>query len=529
MRFPTLCITALGFIGFAMSQGSETTLTTRPCNNPKYCTTVRTPPARSNAYTSKETTDSTELTRTITAHRRQLTVVESQTRASVHTSKSIKTHKPPKPSKTKTSGDSEILRPSEGFSDSVRPTRVSVTAQRRQALPTTATCTEITEWDSKTYATAISTHIQCGPDKSKPTCSTSYECGCHSSAFTRDDNPDIHFCWPMATSTIFPPDYGGGRSQRWVAKQARATHAPRAASQDLGGRSQRLVARQAVPTSTCSPGHVGSDCSVVVSPPKPTKSCPPGWVGPDCPFASHVPSTPTATATNDIYARQEAEASGNPVYVVTVTHIRRVTARQEAGPTDLVEVMTNTNTKEAGPVHPIVVITVTKAHDIDERQEAGPTDPVYVVTVTNTIATTAHQESEPTDPVYVVTVTDTNAANPHQEAEPTDPVYVVTFTNPLSTTAHQEPEPTDPVYVVTVTDTHAVNARHIPDEISASLPPVVTAADYGCPPGTCGPACRSGHYCNKLFGRVAAGEGGVEDGVSKEPAASEEPVPTRGG
>ncbi|KAI4958837.1 hypothetical protein J4E86_004445 [Alternaria arbusti] len=117
MRFTTLCLTALGFIGFAMSQGSETTLTTRPCNNPKYCTTVRTPPARSNAYTSKETADSTELTRTITAHRRQLTVVESHTRASVHTSKSIKTHKPPKPSKTKTSGDSEIPKPSEGLAN----------------------------------------------------------------------------------------------------------------------------------------------------------------------------------------------------------------------------------------------------------------------------------------------------------------------------------------------------------------------------------------------------------------------------
>ncbi|KAI4651109.1 uncharacterized protein J4E79_009306 [Alternaria viburni] len=529
MKFTTLCLAALGFIGLAMSQGSETTLTTRPCNNPKYCTTVRTPPARSNAYTSKETTDSTELTRTITAHRRQLTVVESHTRASVHTSKSIKTHKPPKPSKTKTSGDSEISKPSEGFSDSVRPTRVSVTAQRRQALPTTATCTEITSWDSKTYATAISTHIQCGPDKSKPTCSTSYECGCHSSAFTRDDNPDIHFCWPMATSTIFPPDYGGGRSQRWVARQARATHAPRAASEDLGGRSQRLVARQAAPTSTCSPGHVGSDCSVVVSPPKPTKSCPPGWVGPDCPFASHVSSTPTATATKDIYARQEAEVGGKPVYVVTVTHVKRVTARQEAGPTDLVEVMTNTNTKEAGPVDPIVVITVTKTHDVNERQEAEPTDPVYVVTVTDTLATTAHEEAEPTDPIYVVTVTDTNTVNPSQEAEPTDPVYVVTATDTPATTTHQEPDPTNPIYVVTVTNTLTntvdINARHIPDEISASLPPAVTAADYGCPPGTCGPACRSGHYCNKLFGRVAA----VEDGVSKEPAASEEPVPTRGG
>ncbi|KAI4620687.1 uncharacterized protein J4E87_007013 [Alternaria ethzedia] len=481
MKFTTLCLTALGFIGFAMSQGSETTLTTRPCNNPKYCTTVRTPPARSNAYTSKETADSTELTRTITAHRRQLTVVESQTRASVHTSKSIKTYKPPKPSKTKTSGDSEVPRPSEGFSDSVRPTRVSVTAQRRQALPTTATCTEITSWDSKTYATAISTHIQCGPDKSKPTCSTSYECGCHSSAFTRDDNPDIHFCWPMATSTIFPPDYGGGRSQRWVARQAKATRAPRLASEDLGGRSQRLVARQAVPTSTCSPGHVGSDCSVVVSPPKPTKSCPPGWVGPDCPFASRVHSTPTVTATKDVYARQEVEAGGEPVYVVTVTHVKRVTA----------------------------------------RQESEMTDPVYVVTVTDTIATTA----EPTDPVYVVTVTNTDAVNPSQEAEPNDPVYVITVPNTLPTTAHQEPEPTNPVYVVTVTDSNAVNARRVPEEVSASLERKMTAADYGCPPGTCGPACRSGHYCNKLFGRVAA----VEDSVSKEPAASEEPVPTRGG
>jgi len=512
MRFTTICLTALGFIGFAMSQGSETTLTTRPCNNPKYCTTVRTPPARSNAYTSKETTDSTELTRTITAHRRQLTVVESHTRASVHTSKSIKTHKPPKPSKTKTS---------EGFDDSVKPTRMSVTAQRRQALPTTATCTEITSWDSKTYATAISTHIQCGPDKSKRTCSTSYECGCHSSAFTRDDNPDVHFCWPMATSTIFPPDYGGGRSQRWVARQARATHAPRLASEDLGGRSQRLVARQAVPTSTCSPGHVGSDCSIVVSPPKPTKSCPPGWVGPDCPFASHVPSTPMATATNDIYARQEAVASGNLVYVVTVTHVKRVTARQEDGSTDLVEVMTNTNTKEAGPIDPIVVMTVTKTHDINERQEAEPTDPVYVVTVTDSIATTA----EPTDPVYVVTVTETLATTAHQEAEPTNPVYVVTVTDTDAANPLQEVEPTDPVYVVTVTATNAVNARRVPDKISASIEPQMTAADYGCPPGTCGSACRSGHYCNKLFGRVAA----VEDGVSKEPLASEEPVPTRGG
>ncbi|KAI4682848.1 hypothetical protein J4E81_009470 [Alternaria sp. BMP 2799] len=383
MRFTTLCLTALGFIGLAMSQGSETTLTTRPCNNPKYCTTVRTPPARSNAYTSKETTDSTELTRTITAHRRQLTVIESHTRASVHTSKSIKTHKPPKPSKTKTSGDSEIPKPSEGFSDSVRPTRVSVTAQRRQALPTTATCTEITEWDSKT----------------------------------------------------------------------------------------------------------------------------------------------------DIAARQEAEVGGKPVYVVTVTHVKRVTARQEAGPTDLVEVMTNTDTKEAGPIDPIVVITVTKTHDIDERQEAEPTNPVYVVTVTDTISTTARQETEPTDPVYVVTVTDTetNAPNPLEEPEPTDPVYVITVPNPITTTAHQEPDLTNPVYVVTLTNTLTntpdINARHIPDEISASLPPAVTAADYGCPPGTCGPACRSGHYCNKLLGRVAA----VEDGVSKEPLASEEPVPTRGG
>ncbi|KAI4908033.1 uncharacterized protein J4E92_010979 [Alternaria infectoria] len=474
MKFTTLCLTALGFIGFAMSQGSETTLTTRPCNNPKYCTTVRTPPARSNAYTSKETADSTELTRTITAHRRQLTVVESHTRASVHTSKSIKTHKPPKPSKTKTSGDSEIPKPSEGFSDSVRPTRVSVTAQRRQALPTTATCTEITEWDSKTYATAISTHIQCGPDKSKPTCSTSYECGCHSSAFTRDDNPDVHFCWPMATSTIFPPDYGGGRSQRWVARQAKATHAPRAASEDLGGRSQRLVARQALPTSTCSPGHVGSDCSTVVSPPRPTKSCPPGWVGPDCPFASHVHSTPTVTATNDVYARQEAEAGGHPVYVITVTHVKRVTARQEAEPTDLVEVITvtNTNTKEAGPIDPIVVITAIHTKHVNARQEAEANgNPIYVVTATDDIATTAHQEAEPTDPVYVITVTDTIT----QEAEPTDPVYVITATDTIA----QEAESTDPVYVITAPNPNVNNARQAP--------------------------------------------------VSKEPPASEEPKPTKGG
>ena len=233
------------------------------------------------------------------------------------------------------------------------------------------------------------------------------------------------------------------------------------------------------------------------------------------------------TATKDIAARQEAEAGGNPVYVVTVTHVKRVTARQEAGPTDLVEVMTNTNTKEAGPIDPIVVITVTKTHDINERQEAEPTDPIYVVTVTDTIATTAHQEAEATDPVYVVTVTNTDAANPTQEAEPNDPVYVITATE-----AHQEPDPTNPVYVVTVTNTLTntvdINARHIPDEISASLPPAVTAADYGCPPGTCGPACRSGHYCNKLLGRVD-GVNGVEAGVSKEPAASEEFVPTRGG
>jgi len=300
----------------------------------------------------------------------------------------------------------------------------------------------------------------------------------------------------MATRTIFPPDYGGGRSQRWVARQAKATHAPRAASQDLGGRSQRLVARQAAPTSTCSPGHVGSDCSTVVSPPKPTKSCPPGWVGPDCPFASHVPITPTVTATRDIAARQEAEAGGNPVYVVTVTHVKRVTA----------------------------------------RQEVEPSDPIYVVTVTDTIATTTRQEAEPTDPIYVVTVTDTIATTAHQDAEPTDPIYVVTVTDTLPTTTHQEAEPTNPtnpVYVVTVTNTLTntvdINARHIPDEISASLPPVVTAADYGCPPGTCGPTSRSGHYCNKLFGRVAAVEDGVEDGVSKEPLASEEPVPMRGG
>ncbi|KAI4958838.1 hypothetical protein J4E86_004446 [Alternaria arbusti] len=205
-----------------------------------------------------------------------------------------------------------------------------------------------------------------------------------------------------------------------------------------------------------------------------------------------------ATATRDIYARQEAVASGNPVYVVTVTHVKRVTARQEAGPTDLVEVMTNTDTKEAGPIDPVYVVTVTDSI----ATTAEPTDPVYVVTVTDTLATTAHQEAEPTNPVYVVTVTDTDAANPLQEVEPTDPVYVVT-----------------------VTATNAVNARRVPDKISASIEPQMTAADYGCPPGTCGSACRSGHYCNKLFGRVAA----VEDGVSKEPLASEEPVPTRGG
>ena len=200
-----------------------------------------------------------------------------------------------------------------------------------------------------------------------------------------------------------------------------------------------------------------------------------------------------ATATNHIYAHQEAAASGKPVYVITVTHVKRVTARQESDPTDLVEVITvtNTNTKEAGPIDPTNTNT----------KESGPLDPIVVITVTHTKHVNARQEAEANaNPIYVVTTTDDIATTAHQEAEPTDPVYVITVTDTIATTARQEAEPTDPVYVI-------------------------TAADYGCPPGTCGPACRSGHYCNKLFGRVAA----AEDGVSKEPPASEEPKPTKGG
>jgi methionine aminopeptidase len=66
MKFATLSMFTRGFTGFAMSQGTGTTLTTATCINPRSC---RGTPIRSNIYTLK-TTDSMDLTRTITDFRR---------------------------------------------------------------------------------------------------------------------------------------------------------------------------------------------------------------------------------------------------------------------------------------------------------------------------------------------------------------------------------------------------------------------------------------------------------------------------
>jgi hypothetical protein len=145
-----------------------------------------TTPTRSNAYTSP-TTDSTELTRTITAYRGQ---------------------------------------------ESPSSTCTSITTRRS---------------DTSDLEPALATHIVCGSDTATPTCSTSYECGCHSAHYTRTVHPDTHLCFP---TTISYPDYGGGRTQpgRGAVRQAKVTHAPpkrrsevhpvaaRPTSQDFGGK-----------------------------------------------------------------------------------------------------------------------------------------------------------------------------------------------------------------------------------------------------------------------------------------------------
>jgi hypothetical protein len=142
MKFTTLTIAALGFVGLAVSQatGTSTIITTRPCLDPKKCSPVCTPPTRSNAYTSKTTTDSTDLTRSITEHRRQV--------------------------------------PS-------------------------ATCTVITSIrsDDREWPPPISTHTTCAPEVSSP-CSTSYECGCNSTTFTLDEAPKTILCQGLRWWTV---------------------------------------------------------------------------------------------------------------------------------------------------------------------------------------------------------------------------------------------------------------------------------------------------------------------------------------
>lgn len=164
----------------------------------------------------------------------------------------------------------------------------TITKYRRQDPPS-STCTSITDTrvDITEYLPPISTHIQCGPDKATPTCSTSYECGCHSTHYTRPYAPDTHLCFPDETRAISYPDFGGGRTQpgRGVARAARQTNAPkqtwtrtrsqsiaaRATSQDLGGRSQRRVAREAEATAVvaprCEPGKFGPGCFPIITHP----------------------------------------------------------------------------------------------------------------------------------------------------------------------------------------------------------------------------------------------------------------------
>jgi hypothetical protein len=304
MKFTTLFTIAVGFAGLTVGQ-LGTTLTSVDCINPAFCTTGT--PTRSNVYTSS-ITDSTDLTRTITGHRRQVS-------------------------------------------------------------PSSACTTITSRSDYNEWATPISTHIQCGPDKSKPTCSALYECGCNSSAFTRAAHPETHLCYPTPTAPLSSPDTGGGRSQRWVAREAKQTKAPhqtwtrsskprvaaRATSLDFGGRrSQRRVAREAEATpiepclpgyfglgcfprpigppanaiearqakpTPCSPGHVANHCKSFVSPPqiKPTHSCPPGWFGPDCPPRPWPPANAAITLRSDLEARQQPHETSSPTPTATPT------------------------------------------------------------------------------------------------------------------------------------------------------------------------------------------------------------------
>jgi hypothetical protein len=48
-----------------------------------------------------------------------------------------------------------------------------------------------------------------------------------------------------------------------------------------------------------------------------------------------------------------------------------------------------------------------------------------------------------------------------------------------------------------------INARQEPDGTFVSTPAATTSSIFHCPPGTCGPGCRQGLYCDKQFGRVA--------------------------
>ncbi|RYN20024.1 hypothetical protein AA0115_g10427 [Alternaria tenuissima] len=235
----------------------------------------------------------------------------------------------------------------------------TITKYRRQDSPS-STCTSITDTrvDITEYLPPISTHIQCGPDKATPTCSTSYECGCHSTHYTRPYAPDTHLCFPDETRTISYPDFGGGRTQpgRGVTRAARQTNAPkqtwtrtrsqsivaRATSQDLGGRSQRRVAREAEATAVvaprCEPGKFGPGCFPIIMHPvadaidaREAEStavaarCEPGKFGPGCfPIIIHPPSA------NAVEARQDMSTSCRPGFTGTDCHMC-IPGRNEPG------------------------------------------------------------------------------------------------------------------------------------------------------------------------------------------------------
>ncbi|KAG9195008.1 hypothetical protein G6011_00128 [Alternaria panax] len=184
---------------------------------------------------------------------------------------------------------------------------VGAAIEQRGELFSSKACTTITS-KKYDYPIPFSTHIECRNRHVQHPCSTSYECGCHSTARSWPANPGSHFCFPVPTSTsaYATPSPQIITEYRRVATEAETTAAAKPC--DTGYFGPRCKACEAV-APRYEPNKFDPGCFPIITHPAVhaiearetvAPRCEPGKFGPGCfPIITHP-------VGNAIKARQTA-------------------------------------------------------------------------------------------------------------------------------------------------------------------------------------------------------------------------------